>query len=473
MNRKQIEKRKVIHSIKEKIFIFFNEGHERTILTKKNVVASFAIKGITILISLILVPLTINYVNSERNGIWLTMYSMIFWLNLFDIGLGNGMKNKLAEAKALGNMELARKYISSTYAIMSIICIFIFVLFCIVNPLLNWDWLFKKLNISPIYNSEVLGLIWILLISFCFTFIFNLFKSVVTADQKPAIGSFIDMLGQLFTLIGIFILSKTFSPSLVSLGLVTGFVPVIVLIISNVVLFNTQYKAWRPTFKSIDFKLAKSLMNLGLKFFIMTFASLIVTQTLQLLIQGITNPVEVTNFNTAFRLFSLAPNVIGIIVLPYWSSFTDAYTKKDFAWMQKAISELHRFFLYLLVFQLLLLILSPLVYYAWVNYWLKENHNILNISFLVSAAVCFYASATCWLNICIYPINGIGKVKLQIYSSIVEMLLIIPVALWMGYNWGTVGIVLAPVIVYIPRMIWAPVQLNKLVKDKAIGIWNK
>ena len=91
----------------------------------------------------------------------------------------------------------------------------------------------------------------------------------------------------------------------------------------------------------------------------------------------------------------------------------------------------------------------------------------------MSSAVCLYIAATCWLNIYIYPINGIGKVKLQMYSSIAEMILIIPIAIWMGYHWGAFGIILAPVIVYIPRMIWAPVQLNKLINNKATGIWNK
>jgi len=473
MNTGQKKTGKMINSIKEKIFIFFNEGHERTILTKKNVAASFVIKGITILISLILVPLTISYANPERNGIWLTLYSLVLWLNLFDIGFGNGMKNKLAEAKAKGNMELARKYISSTYAIMSIICVFIFTLFCIINPLINWNWVFIRLNISSVYKGEVFGLIWILIISFCFTFVFNLLKSVVTADQKPAIGSFVDMLGQLFTLIGIFILSKTVAPSLISLGLITGFMPIVVLIISNIVLFATRYKVWRPTFKSIDFKLAGSMLNLGFKFFIMGFAFLMVTQTLLFLIQAMTNPIEVTNFNTAFRLFSLALNAMGIIILPYWSSFTDAYTQKDFAWMQKSFSELQKLFLFLLIFQLAVLTFSPLIYYAWVNYWMKESYNVINISFLMSSAVCLYTSATCWLNICIYPINGIGKVKLQMYSSVAEMFLIIPVALWLGHHWKAPGIIFAPVIVYIPRMIWAPVQLNKLIRNKATGIWNK
>ena len=462
----------MIRFIKDKIFNFFNVGHERTLLAKKNVAASFAIKGITVIISFTLIPLTIGYVNLERNGIWLTLYQAVFWLNLFDIGFGNGMKNKVAEAKAMGNMELVRKYISSTYAVISIICLFIFILFCIINPLVNWNWIFQKLNISPVYNKEVLSLIWILIISFCFTFIFNLLKFVVTADQKPAIGNFLDMLGQLLVLIGIFILSKTVAPSLISLGLVTGFVPVIVLFVSNIILFKTQYKAWCPAFKFVDFNLAKSMLNLGLKFFILTFASFIVAQTLPILIQGMSNPIEVTNYNTAFRLFSLILNIIVIIAIPYWSSFTDAYTQKDFAWMQKTITVLKKVFVILLIFQLILLILSPLIYYFWVNYWMQDR-NVLTISFLLSFAVCLYTSTSSWLYIFIYPINGIGKVKLQMYSSIVEIILFFPVALWMGNNWGTFGIVLAPVIVYIPRMIWAPIQLKKLINQKATGIWNK
>jgi len=186
-----------------------------------------------------------------------------------------------------------------------------------------------------------------------------------------------------------------------------------------------------------------------------------------------TNPVEVTNFNTAFRLFSLVLNVTLIIVLPYWSSFTDAYTQNDFAWMQRSFSGLQKLFLFSSISQLVVLLFSPVIYHVWINYWMKDSSNILNISFLMSFAVCLYTVTICWINICFNPINGIGKVKLQMYSSIAEMLLIIPFALWMGYRWKAPGIIFAPVIVYTPRMIWAPIQLSKLVKNKAIGIWNK
>ena len=463
----------MIRFIKEKVFIFFNEGHERTILTKKNITASLGIKGLTILISLMLIPLTINYVNPERNGIWLTIYSMILWLNLFNIGLGNGMKNKLAEAKANGENELAKKYVSSTYAIVGGICLIVFIAFCFINPHLDWmKMLGSGSGIEP-YRQEISGLVWISMIAFCITFVLNLLKSVLIADQRPAISSFLDMLGQLLTLVGIFFLLKTTSPSLIDLGLVTGFAPIIVYAVASIYLFRTKYRDWKPSLRQVDFRLALSMLNLGIKFFISTIAVIMVNQTLPFLILRTTTSSEVTSFNVALRLFSLAFNVIVIIVIPYWSSFTDAYTKKDFLWMKTSIIYLQRIFWGFLIIQILLLIFAPIIYKVWINKWITESGNIITIPFLMSLTVCLYISATCWMSIFMHPLNGIGKIKLQVYSSIFEMILLIPLALFFGRYWGAPGIVLAPVIIYIPRMIWAPVQLHKLIAQKANGIWNK
>jgi O-antigen/teichoic acid export membrane protein len=460
----------MIADLKKKITRYFNKGCERTVLTKKNIAASFAIKGLTLLISFILIPMTINYVNPERNGVWLTLYSMIFWLNLFDVGLGNGMKNRLTEAKAHGNNLLARKYISSAYAIVGLICLGIALLFSIVNPFLDWIKILK--TVPTVYAEEISALIWIIFISFCFTFILNLLKSVILADQRPAIALFLDLSGQLLTLVGVFILSKTVPPSLISLGWVTGFAPVAVLLVANILLFNTRYKTWRPSLRFVDFKTAGSMMNLGVKFFIASCSSLLVMQSLPFLIQRIASPVEVTNFNVSFKVFSVAINIVGIIVLPYWSSFTDAYTQNDYGWMKQTMRRLYRFFIGLLVVQAIILALSPLIYYLWINYWMKDSGS-LNISFPMSASVCLFACALCWLNICIYPLNGTGKVRLQVYSSIAEMLLFIPVVWYLGKTWGIIGAILSPPLVYFPRMIWAPVQLHKLIHKTSTGIWNQ
>ena len=454
----------MIRFVKEKIHAFFTKGHERTILTKKNIAASFTIKGITIFISLAVVPLTINYVNPVRYGIWITLSSMVAWMALFDIGFGNGLKNKFAEAKAKGEIFLAKKYVSSTYAVMCLLWAIIFIIFACINPFLDWAKILK--SVPAEYVGELSSLIWICIISFGFIFVLRLLTSIVMADQRPAISSFIDMLGQLLSFIGIFILVKTTPASLSKLAAVVGFAPVIIYFAASIFLFNGKYKAFRPSFKCVDFKLAKQMMNLGVKFFIASCAAFIISQTLNFLILYLTNPEEVSNFNTAFKIFSVILNIMGIIIIPYWTSFTDAYTLKDFSWMKNSVSKLRKLFLYSLAVQLLILVFSDFIYRVWIK-------DALDISFYMSLSVFLYITTLCWLNINIYPLNGIGKIQLQLYSSIIEMILLFPMAFWMGNHFGAIGIVLSPVIVYIPRMIWAPIQLNKLINQTATGIWNK
>jgi O-antigen/teichoic acid export membrane protein len=383
------------------------------------------------------------------------------------------MRNKLAEAKAQGDNEAAKKYVSSTYAIVGAISAGIFILFCLINPYLVLVKIFGGNPMIAKYRDEISGLIWIFMASFCLTFVLNLLKVLALADQRPAIGSFLDMLGQVLTLIGIFILTKTVPPSLITLGLVSCSAPVIVYLIAHIYFFSARYKVWRPSIQAINLKLSADMIKLGLKFFTITITTFTITQFLPFLIQRISNPVEVTNFHTSFRLFVIAYNIFGIIVIPYWSSFTDAYAKKDFTWMQQAVAKLRQCVLYVLLFEVLILILSPVIYYVWINYWMTDASNVLHISFLMSLSVCVYVCTSCWINSCIYPINGTGKIRLQMYSSIVETLLIVPLALWLGHRLGAPGVILASSLIYLPRMIWSPIQLNRLISGKSAGIWNQ
>lgn len=91
---------KLFSSFRSLIVINLNVGHARSIKVKKNIAASLLIKGGSISISLILVPLTINYINPSRYGIRLKLASIVAWFSFFDIGLTQGLPNNFAEAKS-------------------------------------------------------------------------------------------------------------------------------------------------------------------------------------------------------------------------------------------------------------------------------------------------------------------------------------------------------------------------------------
>ena len=201
-------------------------GHHRSVKAKKNIVASIFIRGLSIAISLVVVPLTINYINPSRYGIWLTLSSIVGWFSFFDIGLSQGLRNKFAEAKAKGEDALAQIYVSTTYAILAIIFFAIWIIFLIVNHFLNWSHI---LNISETMRAEVSVLAVIVFTYFCIQFVLRIITTLILADQQPAKSSLIDVLGQILSLIFIVILIKTTQGSLVKLGIVLCASPLLIL----------------------------------------------------------------------------------------------------------------------------------------------------------------------------------------------------------------------------------------------------
>jgi O-antigen/teichoic acid export membrane protein len=97
----------------KKVRSLITEGDQRSVKAKKNILASFLVKGFNIAVGFLLVPLTIDYIDKSLYGIWLTLSSIVTWFRFFDVGLGNGLKNKFAEALAKGDRHLARVYVST------------------------------------------------------------------------------------------------------------------------------------------------------------------------------------------------------------------------------------------------------------------------------------------------------------------------------------------------------------------------
>lgn len=305
---------------------FFIKGKERSVKAKKNILASFIIKGMSVGSSLVLIPLTINYVNSSQYGIWLTISSIIGWFSFFDIGLTHGLRNKFAEAKAKGDTATAQIYVSTTYAILALIFSGLWILFLLLNPYLSWT---KMLNLSATIEPELSLLVIIVVTYFCLSFILKVINAIILADQEPAKASLIDAIPQILSLGIIFVLLRTTEGSLVYLGIALCLSPIITLISANIILFRKKYKKYKPRFSKIDFSYAKGLFNLGLTFFVIQFAVVVQLETANILISRNFGPAEVTSFNIVYKFFSILSMVFIIFVTPFWSASTEAYFNKD------------------------------------------------------------------------------------------------------------------------------------------------
>ena len=439
------------------------KGHERSVKAKKNIIASFIIKGLGIAISLVLVPLIINYINPTRYGIWLTLSAVIAWFSFFDIGFGNGLRNKFAEALAIGEVELARIYVSTTYAILAIIISIVLVLFLCVNPFLNWATI---LNTEPEMAGELSTLAIIVFVFFCLRFVFQLINTVLSANQEPAKASFFDLLGNLLSLSIIFILTKTVEGSLLVLGTVFSLTPVLVLVFSSLWFYRNTYSRFAPSIKYVRFSYARNLMSLGIKFFIIQIAALILFNTNNIIVTQLFGPGEVTTFNVSFKLFSIITMIFSTIAIPLWSAFTEAYTKEEYGWIKNTLSKVRKVWALLIVLTIILLLGSPWIYKMWVG-------DAVSVPFALSAAMSSYVIVYIWQTMHVFFLNGIGKIRLQLYLVIFSGLINIPLAIFLGKRIGLVGITLTSTMLFTFMGIVFSIQTRKILNKTAIGIWNK
>jgi len=454
-----------LKNIKQYIFRFFTTGNQRSLEAKKNIAGSFVIKGMSIFISLWLVPLTIHYVNPTEYGIWLTMSSMVAWISFFDIGFTNGLRNRFAEAKAKNEFHLAKAYVSTAYFYLGIIFISLWIILIIINQFIAWDTL---LNISSVSAHEVSSLALIIFTYFCFQFIFRIINTLLIADQKPALASFLGLLGQIISLIIIFILTKFTSGSLIFLGLALGVAPTLVIILANVYFFKTKYRDFSPSIQFVQKKYAKDIMGIGLKFFVLQIASIVQYQTILFLIAHYFNPLQVTSYNIAYKYFGVLQMGFMILLGPIWSSTTDAYNSGDVEWIINVVKK------YLLI--LIPIILTGAIMLAFAepiyNLWLGKN--VVIIPYNISLLCYIYFATQMFGGIFVQVLNGIGALQIQFYSSFLTSVgfLTLSLILIKVFHLGIESILISSILSNVFGYIIAPIQYyNIFIRKSKLKIW--
>lgn len=453
---------KLIDFLKSQI----NEGHSRSVAAKKNIVASFFIRGVSIAISLALVPLTISYINPSGYGIWLTLSSIVAWFSFFDIGLTQGLRNKFAEARALNDDNRARIYVSTTYAILCITFTAVLVLFFFVNRFLDWP---SILNVQKDLGPEISALALIVFAYFCIQFVLRIIVTILTADQKPAKASLLDLFGQLLSLIIVFILVKTTEGSLINLGIALCVSPLVVLLAANILVFRGEYKAFRPSFSSINFSYAKGLLNLGIIFFIIQVAGIIQYQTANIIIARNFSTADVTSYNIVFKYFGVLNMVFTIFLTPFWSASTEAYLKNDIQWIKNGIRKYNILNVLLFAGGVVMLVFSDLVY----RLWLGEGK--VAISFALSFWGFLYFNATMFGAKYVNFLNGINALKIQFWASVISPFLYIATAnlFIRSFNMGVYSLFIASIISNFNGILFAPYQYRQIIIRNRKGIWIK
>lgn len=451
-----------------KFTLFFRNlflgNDQRTIIAQRNSILMLLLRSVNILISFLYVPLLINTLSSYRYGIWLTITSIVAWMNLFDIGLGNGLRNKLTESIAKNDISESKYLISTAYASISILALFFLILFFIITNHFDWS---SVLNVPVTMRQEVTTIVNMVFVLFFVQFCFSIINSVLMAFQMPAYSSLIITFGQLlsFCFVAFFVLVLNES-SLFNLGLIISISPLIVLIFFTIYVYGFKYKDYSPSFGYVRFNYVKKILGLGLKFFFLQIITIVLYQTSNIIIAQNIGQLSVTDYNIAYKYIGLVYMVFIIIVTPYWSASTDAYARGDIEWIKKSVKKLNFIWCLLAILGVCMLILSKFIYLLWLGKSVSANYFTLSIALIYFLLLSRY-------SIYGYILNGMGKIYIQMIITSVVAVIFIPATIYLAKNYGINGVFCSLVVSALINVIWSTVQYKMIINGKATGLWMK
>lgn len=422
----------------------------------RQVKGSVVFKSLAVACSFFSIPLMIHYLGQEQFGVWSTLLSVMTWVTFFDLGLGNGLRNKLAESLAKDQNDEARSYVSSAYSLIGLISLTLFLILALAAFIVPWQKVFN----TQLFTAEKLSYA-VLITGFFITLNFwiSLINSVLNAVQKTSVVVLGQFLFNALSLMFVYALTKTTDASLLYLATAYG----IPMVGANVLLTGWFYKCNLSLVPrlSLDFSHVRPLLSLGLQFFVIQIAVLVIFTTDKILIAQLFGPEFVTPYDVVFKLFGVVTLVYGLITAPLWSSYTDAYHRGDFIWIRGVLrKQMLVFGLIVLAVIFLILLAKPVI-----SIWIGTD---LVVSMPLVASVGLFILISTWNNVYAFFLNGIGKIRLQLCSAVLAMLMNIPLAIYFTryLGLGVEGVILATCMSLSLFAVVGPLEVYSILRNK-------
>lgn len=427
-----------------------------------SIINSIGIKGAGILISFFTTPAYMKYFNDDAVlGVWFTILSVLSWILNFDIGIGNGLRNRLVRTLANNDEVGTKKYISSAYIFLSIISfglsIFIFFIVKLIplNEFFNISE--KKLDVI-ILNKTII----IVIISILLQFVLRIISSIMYALQKAFIPNFLSLITNLILLSYVLLCNNTGrNNNIIGLAITYLFAVNVPLLIASIVIFFKDLKKMRPNIHYFDIKYAIDTLKVGGVFLGLQIEAMIINNTSIFLITWLLDSALVVEYNVYFKFFSLFNTMFSIITVPIWSAITKAKEEKNFDWIRKTTRVLQGI---AILFVLGEIFTIPILQ-SFFNIWLKENS--FKVDYIITVIFIVEQGIVIWSGINASICNGLNELKIQFILMTFGTILMFPSAILLTKIMnGYYAVSIAHIIALLPYCIGQSIWLEKYIKNK-------
>jgi O-antigen/teichoic acid export membrane protein len=311
-----------------------DRGRERYRRAGITASTAFLSKALTIVISLVSVPLTVHYLGEERYGVWLTISSLLTWMAMTDFGLaGNALVNVLSEADGKDNRHLAREYAASAFWALCVIGMVLGALFLVAFPWIPWRDVFR---VSPAMPSQELHAACALTLGlFVLGLPLSILNSIYSAYQDGFVMNLWGIASNVLALAGLVIVTQ-FRGGLPYLVIALSGTRSAVLFANAYYVFFRRYRWLIPAFSAVRWPRITRLLKLGGKYMVTQLTSLGIYQSQPMIITQLMGPAQVVVFVVAQKIITLPNDLVYMGTAPFVSAYGEAKARDDWNWIKGA-----------------------------------------------------------------------------------------------------------------------------------------
>ncbi len=445
---------------------------ERNLLV--NIGVAFAVKGASLFISLFSMPLYIKYFeNDEVLGLWYTILSLFSWISICDLGLGNGLRNRLTEVLAVGDTEKARRCVSSTYVALAVIILPIALLGVFLLGFVDLNSFFN-VDASIVSTDTMHTAVVILFLGVCFSFVLKTINSVVYAIQKASFNNVLALITSVIPLIYIFFFKgKDMEGNLIALTIVHALAVNLPLLAASFMLFRSKIlRSCVPSLKFYDKATAKSMLGFGVQFFLAQIFFMFLTNTNEIIITSFFSASDVVEYSIYYRLFTVVGSLFMLALTPLWSKVTKDLAQKKFEKIRKTNRVLYVLSALAMLGEFLMVFFCQFL----INIWLRDE--AISIFYPTAFIFAFYGGMYIFNVVLTTVANGMADLRTQIVFYGIFTLLKIPVIYFLSAafnNWNVVVLYngVSFFVFCIFQLLWIERKIKKLISDNEMPIKNE
>ena len=399
---------------------------------------SVGAKALSVVLSLVSVPMALNYLGKEGYGLWATVTSFVGFLVFADLGVGNGMMNAVTNANAQGDFHKIRSVIASGAFSVGAVAFVLLSAFCIAWPFVNWNDVLAVNEPDRAHESAIA--LMALVIAFTLNMPASLIQKIQYGMQAGQWVSLSQGLSAVLNVLFIWFVIK-FDFGLVGM-VVCLIVASLTADLTNAFVFLRSRPHLIPGTGNLSTTISCKLLRVGMGFLFLQVSVALCYASDNLIVAHLLGHEKVAEYSVHQRLFSPILFVAGLALTPLWPAFADATARRDKAWIKKT----------LLIVTAVMLIAGLVgagavaIFSDWLlSHWLHGNVGANH--FLAIGLAVWVTIDLAGRTIAMF-LNGAGLLKEQIISVAIFVPLCIGLKLVLTKRYGLPGLVFGTAIAW-------------------------